>query len=76
LLEEHLSLVPRPDLLTATLLLLLLLAPPAFANSKDQGKWATIYQWCANSAPEYLFDASFDEWMDACLDGRGKKKRR
>jgi hypothetical protein len=61
---------------TATLLLLLLLAPPAFANSKDQGKWASIYQWCANSAPEYLFDASFDEWMDACLDGRGKKKQR
>ena len=61
---------------TATLLLLLLLAPPAIANTKDQGKWATIYQWCANSAPDYLFDASFDEWMDACLDGRGKKKRR
>ena len=61
---------------TATLLLLLLLAPPAIANTKDQGKWATIYQWCANSAPDYLFDTSFDEWMDACLDGRGKKKRR
>ena len=76
LLEEHLCLIPRPDLLTATILVLLLLAPPAFANSKDQGKWASIYQWCANSAPEYLFDASFDEWIDACLDGRGKKKQR
>jgi hypothetical protein len=46
---------------TATLLLLLLLAPSAFANSKDQGKWASIYQWCSNSASEYLCDASFDE---------------
>ena len=61
---------------TATLLLLLLLEPPAFANSKDQGKWASFYQWCANSAPDYLFDASFDEWMDACLDGKGKKKKK
>jgi hypothetical protein len=61
------------------LLLLLLLAPPAFAGSKENGNWATIYHWCANAAPEYLFDASFDEWVDQCLDTqqrkKGKKKR-
>jgi hypothetical protein len=28
-----------------------------------------INQWCATDAPESLFVASFDEWMDACLDG-------
>lgn len=56
-------------------LLLLLLAPPAFASNKNQGKWKTIYHWCANAAPEYLFDASFDEWMDACMNGQEKKKR-
>ena len=62
----------------SSLLVLLLAVTPAYAGgNKPQGdKWATIYQWCANAAPEYLFDASFDEWMDACLDGRGKKKRR
>jgi hypothetical protein len=53
-------------------LLLLLLAQPAFAGIKDQDNWATIYQWCANEAPEYLFDASFDEWMDAFLNGQSK----
>jgi hypothetical protein len=47
--------------------LVLLLTPPAFAGGKDKSNWATIYHWCANEAPEYLFDASFDEWMDACL---------
>jgi len=53
------------------------LATPALAGGKNQSaNWATIHQWCANAAPEYLFDASYDEWMDACLDGRGKKKRR
>ena len=56
--------------------LLLLLTPPAFAGGKDKSNWATIYQWCANAAPEYLFDASFDEWMDACFDGQRKKKKR
>jgi len=59
------------------LLLPLLLATPALAGGKNQSaNWTTIYQWCANAAPEYLFDASYDEWMDACLDGQGKKKRR
>ena len=61
-----------------SLLVLLLVVSPAFAGgNKTQGnKRETIYQWCANAAPEYLFDASFDEWMDACLSNRGKKKRR
>ena len=56
--------------------LLLLLTPPAFAGGKDKSNWATIYQWCANAAPEYLFDASFDEWMDACISDKGKKKKK
>lgn len=61
-----------------SLLILLLVVSPAFAGgNKTQGnKCETLYQWCANAAPEYLFDASFDEWMDACLSNRGKKKRR
>ena len=61
-----------------SLLILLLVVSPAFAGgNKTQGnKWETLYQWCAYEAPEYLFDASFDEWMDACLSNRGKKKRR
>jgi len=55
---------------------LLLLTPPALAGGKNQSaNWETIYHWCANEAPEYLFDASFDEWMDACLSGKGKKKK-
>lgn len=58
------------------LMLLLLLTSPAFAGGKDKGNWATIYQWCANAAPEYLFDASFDEWIDACMSGKGKKERK
>jgi len=59
------------------LLLPLLLATPALAGGKDKSaNWATIYQWCANEAPEYLFDASFDEWMDACISDQGKKKKR
>lgn len=57
-------------------LLLLLLAPPSFAGGKDKSNWATVYHWCANAAPEYLFDASFDEWMDACISDRDKKKKR
>jgi len=63
---------------TVSLLVLLLVSTPAFAgDNKNQGnKWETVYQWCANAAPEYLFDASFDEWMDACLDGKGKKKKK
>ena len=63
---------------TLSLLVLLLVSTPAFAGgNKNQGnKWETVYQWCANAAPEYLFDASFDEWMDACMDGRGKKKKK
>lgn len=63
---------------TVSLLVLLLVSTPAFAGgNKNQGsKWETVYQWCANAAPEHLFDASFDEWMDACLDRRGKKKPR
>jgi len=63
---------------TLSLLVLLLVSTPAFAGgNKNQGnKWETVYQWCANAAPEYLFDASFDEWMDACLSNRVKKKRR
>ena len=48
----------------------------AGGNKTLGNKWETLYQWCANAAPEYLFDASFDEWMDACLSNRGKKKRR
>ena len=56
--------------------LLLLLTQPAFAGGKDKSNWATIYQWCANAAPEYLFDASFDEWMDDCLTNQGKKRKR
>jgi len=56
--------------------LFLIFMQPAVARSKDQGKWETIYHWCANEAPEYLFDASFDEWMDACISDRGKKKVR
>jgi hypothetical protein len=64
-------------LLLFLLLPLLLANPPALAGNKKQStNWATIYQWCANEAPEYLFDAAFDEWMDACLEGRGKKRRR
>ena len=61
-----------------SLLILLLVVSPAFAggNKTLGNKWETLYQWCANAAPEYLFDASFDEWMDACLSNRGKKKRR
>ena len=55
--------------------LLVVLMQPVFAGGKDKSNWATTYQWCANAAPEYLFDASFDEWMDACMSGKGKKKK-
>ena len=55
--------------------LVLLLTAPAFAWGKDKSNWATISRGCANAAPEYLFDASFDEWMDACMSGQEKKKR-
>jgi hypothetical protein len=51
------------------------LGATCLAGSKDQGYWATIYQWCANAAPEDLFDASFDEWLDDCLTNQGKKKK-
>jgi hypothetical protein len=41
---------------TVSLLVLLLVSTPAFAgDNKNQGnKWETVYQWCANAAPEYL----------------------
>lgn len=57
----------------SSLLVALLIVTPVHAEEK---KWANIYHWCANAAPEYLFDASFDEWMDACLDGRVKNKKK
>lgn len=60
---------------TISVLVLVLLATPAFAGSKGTRNWETIYHWCANAAPEYLFDASFDEWIDECMSNRGKKKR-
>jgi len=68
--------VKRMKMPAVLIMLIMLLTPPAFAGSKDQGKWATIYNWCANEAPEYLFDARFDEWMDDCISDNGKRKRK
>ena len=59
----------------SSLLVLLLAVTPAYAGGRVE-QYQGIYNWCANAAPEYLFDASFDEWMDACLDGWGKKKKK
>ena len=59
----------------SSLLVLLLAVTPAYAGGRVE-QFQGIYNWCANAAPEYLFDASFDEWMDACMGNRGKKKQR
>jgi len=55
----------------------MLLTPPALAGGKNQSaNWEMVYHWCANAAPEYLFDGEFDDWMDSCISDRSKKKRR
>ena len=39
------------------------------------GRFPAVYLQGTSSHGE-LFDASFDKWIDACLDRRGKRKRR